>query len=327
LAFEIGLFHGLNIEWDFFKDDKTNILMTRNDLPANMGLLTVESANIGEMVSKGFDATVDYNINLSKEIWLSARGTITYSTNETKVYEEPEYPENLKYLSRVGYNWNTPSGYIAERLFTDDADVNNSPKQPWGKYGPGDIKYHDVNRDGKIDSQDRVKMGYPTSPEMVYGFGCSFGYKDFDLSLFFQGQSMTSFMIDPTAIMPYYSHGNGKINGLLQVIADDHWSESNPDSYAFYPRLSVDQVQNNAQASSWWLRDGAFIRLKTAEIGYEPKGKWVNKKTHLSGLRVYVQGMNLLTFSRFKLWDVEMKGNGLGYPLQRVFNAGVRVSF
>lgn len=331
IALELGLFNALNIEFDMFHDKRTNILLERTNLPINLGLWkgggsnVTAWANIGEMKSKGFETTVDYNKTINKDAWLSLRGTFSYATNETTVYEEPDYPDNLKYLSRIGYNWNTLTGLIAERLFIDEEDVANSPKQ-YGEYMAGDIKYRDVNGDGVIDDNDRVKMGYPSTPEVVYGFGFSFGYKDFDVSAFFQGQARTSFMIDAGSISPFYDHNNGRVNGLLEVIADNHWSESNRDPYAFYPRLSINAVSNNNRNSSWWLRDGSFIRLKTVQIGYEPRGSWV-KKTGLGGFRIYLEGMNLLTFSKFKMWDVEMKGNGLGYPLQRVFNAGVQLSF
>lgn len=325
LAIELGLFNGLNIEFDMFRDKRENILMYRSSLPSTMGLLSDVRANIGEMKSKGFETTVDYNRNINKDMWLTVRGTLTYATNETTQYEEPEYPENMKYLSRIGYNWNVHTGLIAERLFTDDNEVANSPKQ-FGEYKAGDIKYRDVNGDGVIDDQDMVKMGYPSTPELVYGFGFSFGYKDFDISAFFQGQARNSFMINPGNISPFFDHQDGRMNGLLQVVADDHWSEENRNPYAFFPRLSTDLVSNNMRNSTWWLREGSFIRLKQVEIGYEPKGTWV-KKTGLNGFRVYLSGSNLLTFSKFKMWDVEMQGNGLGYPLQRVFNAGVQLSF
>lgn len=178
-----------------------------------------------------------------------------------------------------------------------------------------------MNGDGEINDYDRVPMGYPTTPEVVYGFGFSFGWKDFDISAFFQGQGRTSFMIDASSVSPFVDN-----RGLLDVIAKDHWSEENRNPYAFWPRLSVSHVENNEKSSSWWLRNGSFLRLKTVEIGYEPKGAWV-RKLGVRSLRVYANGMNLFTFSKFKTWDVEMKGNGLGYPLQRVFNIGVQVGF
>ena len=325
LALEVGLFRGLTMEIDWFYDKRTNILLNRSDLPKSLGLSAGVRTNVGEMSSQGVEASADYNKALTKDMWLSLRGTFTFATNEVKVYEEPDYPAGLKHLSNVGYPWGVLRGYIAERLFIDEEDVANSPAQVFGKPMAGDIKYRDVNNDGKIDVNDKVPMGYPSTPEMVYGFGFSFGYKDFDISAFFQGQARTSFMIDPADIQPFVRSG-GMVNGLLDVIARDHWSEENRNPYAFYPRLSTDHVENNMQPSSWWLRDGSFLRLKTVEIGYAPKSDWL-KSVGLSGYRVYVNGMNLLTFSRFRLWDIEMKGNGLGYPLQRVFNMGIQVNF
>lgn len=322
LAVEVGMWECLNMEFDYFWDNRKDILMVRSDIPSTLGIGSSDPirANLGEMKSHGFETSLDFNKNFTRDLWLSARGTFTYATNLASVYEEPAYPESVSYLSRVGYPWNTQWGYIAERLFIDDDDVANSPTQ-FGEYGAGDIKYRDVNGDGVINTYDRVPMGYPTSPEIVYGFGFSLGWKDFDISAFFQGQGRSSFMIDASSVSPFVNN-----RGLLDVIAQDHWSEDNRDPYAFWPRLSVSHVENNEYASTWWLRDGSFLRLKTIEIGYEPKGSWL-RKTGLRTLRLYVNGMNLFTFSNFKLWDVEMKGNGLGYPLQRVFNFGVQVGF
>ncbi|MGY0036736.1 hypothetical protein [Pedobacter sp. NJ-S-72] len=118
----------------------------------------------------------------------------------------------------------------------------------------------------------------------------------------------------------------GYQNGLLQSIADDHWSEDNRNNYAFWPRLSNTIQQNNAQVSSWWLRDGAFVRLKSAEFGYNVPPKAL-KRLYLSNARIYANGLNLLTLSSFKLWDPEMGSSGLGYPIQKVFNLGLRVEF
>lgn len=329
LAFELGLFKGLNIEMDFFMDKRKNILQTRSDLPGSMGLEgEFPRSNYGKVESKGFEATVDYNTTLNKDMWLSARGTFTFSTNEVTRYDEPEYASNIWYRSRLGYPHNTLRGLIAERLFIDDYDVANSPKQTFSDYSAGDIKYRDVNGDAIVDSNDMVPMGKPTVPEIVFGFGFSYGYKDFDISAFFQGQARTSFMINPGLIQPFENMGDGRVRGLLQAIADDHWSESNRDSYAFFPRLSNQPIGNNVQSSSWWMRDGSFFRLKTVELGYQPTASkpWL-RKMGLNSLRVYVSGMNLFTVSKFKIWDVEMKNNGFGYPLQRVFNAGLQLSF
>jgi hypothetical protein len=211
-------------------------------------------------------------------------------------------------------------GLVAERLFTDQSEVTNSPVQ-FGNILAGDIKYRDINGDGKISVLDYVPLGLPTTPEILFGFGFSVGYKKFDISAFFQGSARTSFLINPADITPFANQ-----NGLLKVIADDHWSENHRNAYAFWPRFNNNFSENNNQPSSWWLRDGSFMRLKSAEIGYNFSGTTM-KRLHLTSLRMYVNGTNLLTFSAFKYWDPEMGSSGLGYPVQKVINAGVLVGF
>lgn len=193
----------------------------------------------------------------------------------------------------------------------------------------GDIKYKDINNDGLIDSRDKVAIGAPKTPEIIYGFGFSLGYRDFDFNCFFQGSGQSSFFISPSDISPFKSvttDGKKGNKALLQFIADNHWSETNPNPYAEWPRLSAVDIDNNNQSSTWWLRDGTFLRLKSAEIGYTLPQKYT-KKAYMQNFRVYVSGTNLLCFSNFKLWDTEMGGSGLKYPLQRVFNLGLQVTF
>jgi hypothetical protein len=246
--------------------------------------------------------------------------------------DEKEYAGN-RHLSRIGRNFNQQSGLVAERLFVDEMEIENSPEQ-WKPLMAGDIKYYDVNGDGIINENDRLYMGYPTIPKLQYGFGFSMGYQQFDFSLFFQGNGMVSFFINPSAhadnsgvpqgIAPFAETGRGKRNAL-QVVARDHWSETNPNEHAFYPRLSVETLANNIQQSSWWLRDGQFIRLKSLEIGYKfPRGWDV---IGLQNCRVYFNGENLFYMSRFKLWDPEMGRNGLRYPPNKRFNVGIHLNF
>src|SRR5690606_5750960 len=233
------------------------------------------------------------------------------------------------WLYRTGYPLSVNRGFIAERLFLDDEDVSNSPTQHYGEVRGGDIKYVDVNGDGQITDLDRVPIGYPTTPEINYGFGFSYGIKDFDASIFFQGSARSSFWINPAATAPFVSYsyyagenaGRVMQNQLLKVYADSYWSESNQDIYALWPRLSETLVTNNMQTSTWFMRDGTFLRLKQAEIGYSLPDRLI-QRIQLSKLRVYLSGTNLVSWSKFKLWDVEMAGNGLGYPVQRVDNFG-----
>jgi hypothetical protein len=222
-------------------------------------------------------------------------------------------------------------GYVAERLFIDEEDIAVSPRQDLGLYEAGDIKYKDINGDNVVNEFDQVPIGYPTTPEINYGFGVSAGYKNFDISVFFQGSARSSFWTSYEAMSPFYSRvpqneSRTHETGLAEFIADDHWSELSPDPYAAWPRLSTYPIENNKVRSTWFMRDNNFLRLKSAEIGYSLPKKWIDH-LRLSSCRLYLSGTNLLLFSNFKIWDVEMGGNGLGYPLQRVINIGINLNF
>lgn len=320
LALELGLFGKLDIITDLYKEHRTNILMTRADIPVTMGLTSNIKANIGEAKAMGIDVQGDYKQSWNSNLWTSARLNFTYARSEYLVYEEPQYAES--YRSHVGKSIKQQWGYLAQSLFYDNAEAQNSPSQEFGSvYGGGDIKYLDVNGDGKITEADRVPIGNPTYPEIIYGFGLSMGYKGFDFSVFFQGLANESFFINAASTSPF-----GNETQLLKAYADSHWSEENPDIYALWPRLSPSANKNNVQQSTWWMRDGSFLRLKQMEIGYSLPSR-LTKKAHMNNLRFYVSGTNLLTWSAFKLWDPELAGNGMNYPLSRVVNFGLNVTF
>lgn len=316
---EIGLFRdeAVKIQADVFRDIRDRVYMPWADLPASSGFAAPISGNIGKVKSQGVDASIDVKHFFNNDFWLSGRANFTYATNEYLKLSEASYAD--KYRSKVGHNIDQQWGYVAERLFVDDAEIANSPKQSFGTYMPGDIKYKDINNDGKIDTGDLVPIGHPSVPEIQYGFGLSSGYKNVDLSFFFQGNARVSFFINPTSIAPFEGRRNA-----LQIVADNYWRETDPDIHAFWPRLSTTPLENNVQRSTWWLRDGKFLRLKTVEIGYNiPK---INK-IGLKSSRIYLSGENLFIISPFKMWDPEVGSNGLGYPINRRFNVGLQVSF
>ncbi len=325
VGIELEFFNALSFEIDAFKERRTNILMTRTYIPTSMGLSSSIAANVGEAEGKGLEMAMDYRKSFQNNSWLTLRGNFTYATSKILVNEEPQYSGNNILLSKVGYPISQVYGLIAERYFIDDYEVSNSPLQNYGKYMGGDIKYRDLNGDGQITDLDQAPIGYPTMPEIIYGFGLSYGYKSFDISAFAQGSSRSTFLVSPSQIAPFVQN-QGNQNGLLNAIADSHWSEDNRDLYAFYPRLSDQQVVNNNQRSTWWMRNGSFLRLKQIEVGYNLPTKALNK-FGLANLRLYGNGTNLFVLSKFKMWDVEMGGNGLGYPVQKVFNLGLMVGF
>lgn len=325
VGFDLSLWNSLNFTFDVFKEVRSNIFLNRQSIPAFLGtsgkdkwidLTTKLYGNLGKVQNKGFDFALDYYKDFNKDFSMSMKGTFTFAQNKVLEYDEPafrQYPN----LSRVGHSINQPLLYIGDRLFIDGVEVRYSPEQRLGGWVTGgDIKYKNLpdangNYDNIISENDRMYAGMPTVPEIVYGFGPSFRYKKVDFSFFFQGVARTSIMME--GVHPFGTDGTRSVQ---QFIAEDYWSESNPNIYAQYPRLSKQDNPNNTKASTYWQRDGSFLKLKNAEIGYNHKL-----------FRLYLSGTNLLTFSKFKHWDPEQgSGNGLFYPTQRVFNIGIQFS-
>ena len=336
LGIELGLFQGkVDVMADIFRERRVNILQTRADISSEMGLWNIPQSNVGKADGKGVDISLDYNQNFKPYFWMVGRINFTYARSTYRYFEEPDYEQlNVPYLSRNGLAISQQFGYIAERMFIDDVDIQNSPHQNFGEYLPGDIKYKDINNDNVINELDLVPMGFPTTPELNYGFGISVGYKSLDLSLFFHGSARSSFWIDANAMSPFVVRTRADENnrtlymetGLAQFIADDYWSELSQNPGAYWPRLSNTVISNNVQRNSKFMQNGAFLRMKSAEIGYSLPEK-LSSKIKMNACRFYVSGTNLLLWSKFKLWDVEMGGNGLGYPLQRVINLGLNLTF
>jgi TonB-linked SusC/RagA family outer membrane protein len=334
LGFELNLWNNLELQVDWFMEDRSNIMMTRKDIPSTMGLQAFPSANIGKAKGNGVDISLDYNKSFTKDIWTVIRGNFTYASSKYEIYEEPDYSD-APWRTHKGQKISQQYGFVAERLFLDEDEVRNSPKQ-FDIYGAGDIKYKDINDDGVINDNDQVPIGYPKTPEINYGFGVSAGYKNLDFSCFFQGSARSAFWIDPERVSPFINRSGTNVDAslhpfttnraLLQYWADSHWSEQNKNIYALWPRLSSTVITNNMKTSTWFMHDGSFLRLKSVEIGYSLPHKWI-ERFQMQNVRFYASGSNLFVISAFKMWDPEMAGDGLKYPLQRVFNLGVNIEF
>ena len=339
LGLELDLFDSaLKIKAEYFTQLRDNILQTRLT-PTSLGLQAPNRDNVGIAYTKGIDLSIDGNKTFNDNFWIAFRGNFTYSNGRYDRFEEPDYSlRNAPFRAITGTKINQQVGYIAERLFIDEEEVANSPVQNFGNRLPlaGDIKYKDINGDGQINDLDRVPIGKPTTPQITYGAGFSLGYKNIDVSIFFQGNAEVSVFVDPNGTAPFIrrTRDEDQLPGvfnrnsyttestLLQAYSDDHWTETNRNPYAFYPRLS-DQIEpNNTQLSTWWLKDAAFLRLKQIEVGFNLKDL-----EGIESMRIYASGTNLATWTKFKLWDPEVGGNGFGYPLQRVFNLGILFNF
>lgn len=324
--------NSLTIHTDLYHAIRSNILQQRISVTYAMGLQSNPLVSYGQTENKGVSTRLVFNKKFGKMWSLNIRGNFTYAQSEIKKYSENPIP-NSPNVRRTGTPVNEIFGLYADRLFLDEKEVANSPEQNFGPYGAGDLKYRDINGDGKITLNDVLPIGYPTTPEINYGFGFSLQFKQFDLSSFFVGLAHESFMINTNASNLLDNQGTAPFVGghqLLQVYEDDHWTPENRNVYALYPHFSSDRadegVENNSMGSTWFLRNGAYLRLKRVEVGYTLPTKAINS-IGLNSVRCYASGVNLFHFSKFKLWDPEMAGNGLGYPLQTTYNLGVLINF
>ena len=180
---------------------------------------------------------------------------------------------------------------------------------------PGDIKYIDMNRDGKINEEDKGYIGGTNDPRIVYGFGGNLSWYGVDINVFFQGTGDTWRIIGGSN---YFIPGSGQgVLGNVYANYNDRWTEENPSQDVFWPRLSEATNTNNNVASTWWKKDMSFLRLKTLEVGYSLPKKAL-EAMHAKKFRISLSGNNLFCFSKFKMWDPELSTNdGLRYPTMR----------
>ena len=323
IGVEIGFIDKLKFQLDYFYEKRSGIYIQQESVPSIVGLNVTQYVNLGEMRNQGFDGSMEYEQRFN-DWYVSARANLTYNRNK-KLYDDKPTPI-WPYQSEAGFAYRQQRGLVALGLFESEEDIANNPKQTFGNVRPGDIKYKDINGDNVIDAYDKVAIGYTDVPEISYGFGLSVGWKGFDASVFFQGVGHVTRIIGGAAF--YGSSDNIKNTGqIYSEVADQRWSERNPNPNAKYPRLSMSKVENNLQPSTFWQRDMSFIRLKNAELGYTVP-KHLYKQLGISTIRLYAQGVNLLTFSKFKLWDPELASDyGNVYPQMRTINFGLNINF
>ena len=325
VGLETKFFNQLSVNVDLFQENRDDIYVPRQMTPSVVGENTAQYANIGHLLNRGFEVNVEYDKSFANGLYLSGRGNFSYSRNR-KVYDDIP-PQIWEYQNTYGYTVYQQRGLIAEGLFESQEDIDTWPKQSFqSEVRPGDIKYRDINGDSIVNDFDKVAIGYTTIPEINYGFGLSLGWKGIDASVFFSGMSHVTRIIGG-----YNLYGGAATNVLIQGqifadVAEKSWSVTH-DPQAEYPRFSVETPANNQIASTYWQKDMSFLRLKNAELGYTFPKKWT-QKAGISTARIYLQGVNLLTFSRFKLWDPELESAyGNVYPLTRNVSLGLNLNF
>ena len=332
LGIEVGLWrNAVNLVVDVFKENRKDIFMQRRNVPGSAGFNRDIWANFGKVENRGIDMSLNINKQINKDWLVSAIANYTYAHNRVLEIDEPVSIVGT-YRSGTGKPVGQLFGLIAEGLFTeDDFDAGGKlkpgiPIQSFSDVNnlrPGDIKYRDMNGDGQITAVDETAIGGTRVPEIIYGFGANVKYKAFDFGFFFQGAGKTDQILGGENWLPGSVLGAGNIFSNV----DDRWTTENPSQNVFWPRLGNKAVENNVRVSTWWLRDMSFLRLKNVELGYSFPRSLVTQ-LGVRDCRLFVRGSNLLTFSKFKLWDPELETtDGLKYPQMRAISVGLNINF
>ncbi|SOD15093.1 SusC/RagA family TonB-linked outer membrane protein [Pedobacter xixiisoli] len=323
IGMDLGLFNNqLTLQVDVFSEKRQDILLQRNTVPAVAGFFpwSIPYANLGKVNNKGIDALLEVKHTTTGGLFYAFRSNFTFARN--KVIENDEAAKRYPYLSGKGLRLGQSFAFVADGFFQSEEDIATSPLQTFSKVRVGDVKYKDINGDGMIDSFDQIPVGNPRLPEMSFGFGGTISYKGFDASVYFTGAANTSVFLTGFSMWPFYD-GLG-VNNVLTEYYNNRWTPSNTN--ARYPAIDVGNNPNNYVNSTLWMRNGNYLRLRNAEIGYTlPKN--VANRIGISNLRVFVNGVNLVTWDHIKIIDPESNDGTGGYPLQKSLNAGLQINF
>ena len=326
LGIDINFFKDrLSLTVDLFDEYRDKIFLRRRVIPEYAGFVENPYANLGIVKNRGIEAQLEYTQPLGKNVFLTVRGNFTY--NKDKIVEDDSPAPAYPWLETRGTNVNGRWGYIADGLFTSQQEIDSYDVEQFGELHPGDIKYRDMNKDGRIDENDKVLIGQGDVPQIYYGFGFDLQVHNFSIGALFQGIAKVDRCLSGRSIMPF--SGQNGLDNLYDNIGN-RWSPENPTNQdVFYPRLTYtgESNTNNTQTSTWWQKDMGFLRLKQLTVSYKLPQRWMNK-CFLKDASIYLMGTNLFTISKFKLWDPELNtNNGTSYPNTSSYSIGVRFSF
>lgn len=331
LGVETRLFKDvLELTADFYQEIRHNIIESRVTIPAQIGVEVNPLDNLGKVRARGMDLSAKVQHAFSPDFWIILNGTMTYSKAVYKEIEEPT--DRPEYQWKTGHEISQPVGYIAEGLFRDQAEIDNSPQANTGIM-PGDIRYRDINRDGVIDIKDAVHIGFPETPRLVYGFSGYVTYKNWEFNFAFQGSGKRGFFLNPALLSPFVED-----HAMLQEIYESHWTEKNTENMPFWPRLSVVNIteynkqedwyanETDIRKSTYFMRECRFLRCTALELAYNLP-KTLTDKMRMQNVKFFARANNPFLISNFKIWDVELGETGFNYPIQKTFAVGLNVSF
>ncbi|MGC4232810.1 MAG: TonB-dependent receptor [Niabella sp.] len=330
IGLDVSLWGAFELMFDLFEENRKDIFIIRENLAGSAGFIRAPWANYGKVNNKGFEVQANGGRQLSKDWFLSVLGSFTYNNNTVIERDEPASIIGTT-RARTGHMVGQQFGLIADGLYNfEDFDANgnlnaNLPKPTYGSGmpKPGDIKYIDLDGDGVISDNDKTAIGGSFRPQVQYGFGINTRYRSLGFGIFFQGNGRVWQILGGQNWIPGSSGGAA---GNILTNIDDRWTEENPSQDVFWPRLSKALNEINTQASTWWLRDMSFLKLRNIELSYDLPNKLIGG-IGMQKVQIFIRGNNLVTFSKFKLWDPELgTTDGLKYPLMKSFTAGFNIN-
>ncbi len=329
IGIETKFFGGIvELNADIYQEIRHNILDYRYTMPSTTGLEKPQIGNVGKARSRGIDLSGKIQHAFAPDLWMILNGTFTYSKATYREIEEAT--SKPEWQRREGHELSQQIGYIAEGLFRDQAEINNSPTQG-GDIMPGDIRYRDINEDGVIDVNDATYIGFPTTPRVIYGFSGFFNFKNIEFSFAFQGSGKRAFFMNPQNISPFVDN-----RAMLKAIYDDHWSADNMKEHPFWPRLSTQSITAHNPQEAWtgseerrstyFMRECSFLRCTSIELAYNLPREFL-QRLRMQTVKFYARVNNPFLITNFKVWDVELGDNGFNYPIQRTWSIGLNLSF
>ncbi|TZF83224.1 TonB-dependent receptor [Pedobacter sp. BS3] len=307
----------LSINADVFHENRSDILVNMSGVTSALaGYTAGVTANKGRVIDYGTEIAATYNGDAGK-VKYYVGGQFTYAFN--KIKESYETPKKETYSYRQGHPVGQYFGLEAIGYFRDESDIISSPVQTFSTVRPGDLKYKDQNGDGIIDVNDQIAIGKANYPQINYGVNTGVAFNGFNLDLFFQGVANRSVYLSGYLFQPFTNNAN-----VLDWAVNGRWTPETRAT-ATYPRLTTQSNANNYQASTFWVRNANFLRLRNIELGYTLSKKAV-AKMGLESIKFYVSGMNLLTWDDLAV-DVDPETLSMGYPTLKSYSAGISVKF
>ncbi len=324
IGVEIGFLQSFTLVVDLFNENRNNILRKRGTIPVLNGLSAnvLPKINIGVVQNKGYEVELNYKKAFNKDFSILSRINVSYATNKQQFADEPTLSSDYAFRYReTGYRIGQNFGYIVDKYFDNQTEINNSPVQNVGGHTsrPGDFKYKDLNGDGIIDNKDISPIGYSNVPEYTFGGALSVTYKGFDVSVLLQGVTHVTNYYQSRGTFP---GGNYFVNHLNSWTAE----RAAAGQEITFPRLTT-QPSPNQIANSFFVIDASYLRLKNFEVGYTLPTKWT-EKIGSKRVRLYANGLNLYTWDNLPTnqFDPELNSE-LAYPLTKVINFGVNIVF